>query len=53
MHRNYLKGRNGDRISAVLVAAGFNFSPLLRWLERLLRALLSILGRVVPTPQPA
>ena len=38
MDRNYLKGRDGDRINAVLAAAGYNFSLLLRWLERLLRA---------------
>src|SRR5258707_4183855 len=30
MGRNYLKGR-GDRINAVLAAAGYNFSLLLRW----------------------
>src|SRR5262249_57944987 len=39
--RNYLKGRHGDRINAVLAAAGYNFSLLLRWLERLLRALIA------------
>src|SRR5262252_1109861 len=39
--RNYLKGRDGDRINAVLAAAGYNFSLLLRWLERLLRALIA------------
>jgi IS5 family transposase len=39
--RNYLKGRDGDRINAVLAAAGYNFSLLLRWLERLLRALIT------------
>ena len=39
MGRNYLKGRNGDRINAVLAAAGYNFGLLLRWLARLLRAL--------------
>ena len=33
MERNYLKGREGDRINAVLAAAGYNFSQLLRWLE--------------------
>jgi hypothetical protein len=43
MDRNYLKGRNGDRCNAVLAAAGYNFSLLLRWLERLLRALMRIL----------
>jgi len=30
MGRNYLTGRDGDRINAVLVAAGYNFSLLLR-----------------------
>ncbi len=39
MDRNYLKGRDGDRINAVLAAAGYNFSLLLRWLAELLRAL--------------
>jgi transposase, IS5 family len=40
MGRNYLKGREGDRINAVLAAAGYNFSLLLRWLKRLLCALI-------------
>ena len=39
MGRNYRKGRDGDRANAVLAAAGYNFSLLLRWLRRLLRAL--------------
>jgi IS5 family transposase len=37
--RNHLKGRDGDRINAVLAAAGFNFHLLVRWLAELLRAL--------------
>ena len=37
MDRNYLKGREGDRANAVLAAAGYNFSLLLRWLRLLLR----------------
>jgi IS5 family transposase len=41
--RNYLNGRDGDRSNAVLAAAGYNFSLLLRWLERLLRALIQAL----------
>jgi IS5 family transposase len=41
--RNYLKGRDGDRINAVLAAAGYNFSLLLRWLGGLLRALIKLL----------
>ena len=40
MGRNYLTGRDGDRINAVLAAAGYNFSLLLRWFEELLRVLL-------------
>ena len=43
MGRNHLKGHEGDRINAVLAAAGYNFSLLLRWLGRLLRALLQAL----------
>src|SRR5262249_15189197 len=43
MGRNYLKGRDGDRINAVLAAAGYNFSLLLRWLSRLLRVLMRTL----------
>jgi IS5 family transposase len=43
MGRNHLKGRDGDRINAVLAAAGYNFGLLLRWLERLLRALIRAL----------
>jgi IS5 family transposase len=39
MGRNYFKGRDGDRINAVLAAAGYSFRLLPRsWLERLLRA---------------
>ncbi len=43
MGRNYLKGRDGDRSNAVLAGAGYNFSLLLRWLARLLRALIRAL----------
>jgi IS5 family transposase len=43
MNRNYLKGRGGDRINAILTAAGYNFALLLRWLRRLLRALFQVL----------
>jgi IS5 family transposase len=47
MRRNHLKGRGGDRINAVLAAAGYNFSLLLRWFRRLLCVLLPILARTV------
>jgi transposase, IS5 family len=43
---NYLKGRDGDRINAVLAAAGFNFHLLIRWFAELLCALIqAILGQ--------
>jgi IS5 family transposase len=45
MGRNHLKGREGDRNNAVLAAAGYNFSLLLRWFEELLRVLLLMLRR--------
>jgi IS5 family transposase len=50
MGRNYLKGRDGDSSNAVLAAAGYYFSLLLRWLERLLRALIQAL---IPAPLAA
>jgi IS5 family transposase len=53
MGRNYLKGRDGDRINAVLAAAGYNFGLLLRWLARLLRALFHAMFTAVPDTQPA
>jgi IS5 family transposase len=50
MARNCLKERDGDRCNAVLAAAGYNFSLLLRWLERLLRALMRmLLATLAPT----
>ncbi len=51
MDRNYLKGRDGDRANAVLAAAGYNFSLLIRWFEALLRALIAALLRTAVTPQ--
>ena len=53
MGRNYLKGRDGDRINAVLAAAGYNFALLLRWLARLLRALFQALITALPGVQSA
>jgi transposase, IS5 family len=40
MGRNYLAHRAGDAANAVLAAAGYNFSLLLRWLRLLLRLIL-------------
>ena len=43
MGRNYLWYRQGDAINAVLAAAGYNFSLLLRWLKLLLCQILAAL----------
>jgi hypothetical protein len=48
MDRNYLKGRLGDRINAVLAAAGYNFGLLLRWLAELLRVIIRAFIETVP-----
>jgi IS5 family transposase len=50
MDRNYLKGRQGDSINAVLAAAGYNFHLLLRWFATLLRALIQMLGYATYRP---
>ncbi len=41
MDRNRLKGTLGDRINAILSAAGMNFAKLLKWAAALLRLILS------------
>ncbi len=51
MGRNYLKGPDGDRINAVLAAAGFNFSLLLRWLADILRVCILALSQMAPAPE--
>jgi transposase, IS5 family len=53
MRGNHFKGRDGDRINAVLAAARYNFGLLLRWFAELLRVLLLILCRRRSTPSPA
>ena len=53
MDRNYLKGRVGDRINAVLAAAGYNFGLLLRWLAELLRAIIRGFAKTVPAQKIA
>jgi IS5 family transposase len=37
MDRNRLKGKDGDRINAILSAAGMNFAKLLKWVAGFLR----------------
>ena len=53
MRRNHLKGREGDRINAVLAAAGYNFSLLLRWFRQFLRVLLLSFGQTLAPPRLA
>jgi transposase, IS5 family len=53
MRRNHLKGREGDRINAVLAAAGYNFSLLLRWLQDFLPVLLLIFRHRLAPPRVA
>lgn len=53
MDRNYLKGRSGDRINALLAAVGFNFHLLVRWFEALLCALILAAIHQPKTAKPA
>ena len=41
MDRNRLKNKDGDRINAILSAAGMNFAKLLRWVADFLRLIFS------------
>lgn len=43
LDRNYLKGKDGDRINAILAGAGHNFRLLLKWLRLLFVLILQIL----------
>jgi len=45
MGRNHLAGKRGDAVNAILAAAGYNFSLLLRWFRELLSFLLAIAAR--------
>ena len=40
LDRNFLKGRDGDKINAILAAAGYNFRRIAQWLKDLLRIIL-------------
>jgi IS5 family transposase len=43
MGRNYLKGKLGDSMNALLVCAGYNFKLILRWLRLLFLLFLSMI----------
>jgi IS5 family transposase len=51
MGRNHLKGRHGDRANALLAALGFNFRLLLRWFERIFRALWVVILAALLSPR--
>ena len=44
MDRNYLVHSCGDANNAILAAAGYNFSLIIRWFRHLLRLILRLLG---------
>lgn len=50
--RNFLKGRRGDHINAVMTAAGYNFRLILKWLRKLLRIIIAAICAAI-TPQSA
>ena len=41
--RNFLKGRLGDQINAVMSAVGYNLRLILKWLSKLLRKIIAVL----------
>ena len=43
LDRNYLKGRIGDQVNAILSAVGYNLRLILKWLRLLLRLVLTAL----------
>ncbi|WVT73204.1 IS5-like element ISRsp18 family transposase (plasmid) [Sinorhizobium chiapasense] len=52
MDRNYLAGEQGDAVNAVLAAAGYNFSLLLRWFRQLLCLFAALLFTFQSRPTP-
>jgi len=53
LDRNYLKGRDGDRINAILAGAGHNFRLLLKWLRLLFALILAWMIPLTPDCQIA
>ena len=47
--RNFLKGRLGDQINAVMSAVGYNIRLILKWLRKLLcKIIVAILAAIAP-----
>jgi IS5 family transposase len=50
LDRNFLKGRDGDRINAILVGAGYNYRLVLKWLRILLARIMAAILKAMPLP---
>jgi len=48
---NYLAGKQGDAVNALLAAVGYNFSLLLNWLRQLLCLLFAMISTALPNCQ--
>ncbi len=48
MDRNYLAGKQGDAVNALLAAVGYNFSLLLKWIRQLLCLITAIVATFLP-----
>ena len=45
--RNFLKGRAGDRINAVMSAVGYNLRLILKWLRKLLHKIIAAIWQAI------
>jgi len=50
LDRNFLKGRLGDRINAVMSAVGYNLRLILKWLRKLLRKIIAAIEAAITLP---
>jgi|TARA_B100002003_G_scaffold122214_1_gene112795 IS5 family transposase len=50
LDRNFLKGRDGDQINAVMSAVGYNLRLILKWLRKLLRTIIAAIWAAI-TPR--
>ena len=48
--RNFLKGRLGDNINAVMSAVGYNLRLILNWLRKLLRNIIAAIATAITPP---
>ena len=53
LDRNFLKGRLGDQINAVMSAVGYNLRLILKWLRKLLRKIIvAVYAALIPFSVP-